>query len=528
MAKQGPKKRLSDPGGQRFGPYELVQRLGVGGMAETFEAIRRGPGDFAQRVCLKLVQPFFRDKPDFLEMFEREARLAAQLRHSNIVGVIDFGRIDGATYMALELVDGTDLAALLDSQPGRRLSPGRVALIGHDLAQALEHAHDPRRDGTTGADKTIIHRDVSPSNVMISRRGEVLLTDFGVAKAITGTARKQSAVKGKVPYMSPEQLRAEHLDGRSDLFSLGVVLFEALAGRRPFQGEHDPATIMKILHGDRPSLKSLVPGAPAELCEVIESLLAADPQQRPVDATRLLELLEPFLPPPRERRELGRMASEARALRATSSEPLGGGATGETSGVSGSSGSLASGGNWPGPETKAERGRRRHLLWLLVAALVAAWMFWGRHPTERTDRPVPPEGAMPAEQSSTKVSPAPPPATPNMAHEDTRQSEGEGTSASSRTEGHSEGQAEGAGSPGHLNKEPLPPPRAHPASLSVFVFPWGRVWINGRPYGRAPLQNVSLAPGKYKVSAGREAASEHKSVRLRSGDRRSIQFNLTK
>jgi serine/threonine protein kinase len=526
MAKASSNKRLSDPGGRPLGPYELVRRLGVGGMAETFEAIRRGPGDFAQRVCLKLVQPFFRDKPDFLEMFEREARLAAQLRHSNIVGVIDFGRIEGTTYMALELVDGIDLATLLDARPGRRLSPEQVALIGHQLAQALEHAHDPRRDTTTGADSSIIHRDVSPSNVMVSRRGEILLTDFGVAKAITGTARKQSAVKGKVPYMSPEQLRAEHLDGRSDLFSLGVVLFEALAGQRPFQGEHDPATIMKILHGDRPSLRSLAPGAPGGLCDVIESLLETDAQQRPPNATRVLELLEPFLPPPRERRELGALASEARALRAARSELVENPATDETSGVSRSSGSLALGGKPPGPETKAERGRRRHLLWVLLAAVAATWLLWGQQKGDSSDQPVELKTASPAEkQTATEASPVPPeaPPSPDVGQEDTAQAEGKETGESSQTEA----QAEGAVAPVGLDEEPSPTPRVQPASLSVFVFPWGRVWINGRSYGKAPLQNISLKPGTYRVSVGQDAASEAKTVRLRSGDRRTIQFDLT-
>lgn len=241
MSDAGSDRPLSDPLGQDFGPYKLIRRLGVGGMAETYEAIRSGPSDFTQRVCLKVVLPFYRDREDFRELFEREARLAAKLRHRNIVGVIDFGEIDGVTYMALELVDGVDLGTMLDSRPSRRLSPEYVTLIGYELASALEHAHDPRREGSSDdpADNAIIHRDVSPTNVLISKRGEILLTDFGVAKAITGTWRQQSAVKGKVPYMSPEQLRAERLDGRSDLFALGVVLYEALAGERPFQGEHE-------------------------------------------------------------------------------------------------------------------------------------------------------------------------------------------------------------------------------------------------------------------------------------------------
>ena len=130
----------------------------------------------------------------------------------------------------------------------------------------------------------IVHRDISPSNVLVSRQGEILLTDFGVAKAISDTSRQQSAVKGKVPYMSPEQLRAESLDGRADLFALGVVLFEALAGERPYAGAHDPATIMLTLKGEHPPLPALAPDAPPGLCHVIERLIEPDKEQRPATA----------------------------------------------------------------------------------------------------------------------------------------------------------------------------------------------------------------------------------------------------
>lgn len=493
-------------------------------MAETFEAIRRGPAGFAQRVCLKLVQPFLRDKSDFLEMFEREARLAARLRHSNIVGVIDFGRIEGTTYMALELVDGIDLATLLDAQSGRRLSHEHVALIGHEIARALEHAHDPRRDGAT--DSTIIHRDVSPSNVMISRRGEVLLTDFGVAKAITGTARRQSAVKGKVPYMSPEQLRAEDLDGRSDLFSLGVVLFEALAGQRPFQGQHDPATIMQILQGDRPSLQSVASGAPAGLCEVIESLLETDVQRRPPNATRAVELLEPFIPPPRARRELGRMAADAHELRDPISEPSRAGGTDETSGVSRASGPLAPAGQSSGPATRAERGRRRHLVWMLLAAAAAAWLLWAPQARNSGVQSVETKGVSPVLRQTPVHGSAMPQAPPTEDVDQQATVPAEGPEAADSTR--SEGEGKGAAAPAGLDDaEPSAAPRVRPAYLSVFVFPWGRVWINGRPYGKAPLQDASFRPGKYTVSAGQDAPSKTKRVRLREGDRRTLEFDLT-
>ncbi|MGB5810099.1 MAG: serine/threonine-protein kinase, partial [Polyangiales bacterium] len=342
-------------------------------MAETFEAVRGGPGGFSQRVCLKLVLPFFRGRQDFLEAFEREARLAAKLRHSNIVGVIDFGQIEDVSYIALELIDGVDLAALLDAQPSGRLSHEVVALLGHELAAALEHAHDPHREGSPEGvpGNAIIHRDISPSNVLVSRRGEVMLTDFGVAKAITGTARQQSAVKGKVPYMSPEHLRAETVDGRADLFSLGVVLYEVLAGRRPFVGGNDPATILMILNGERPSLSTVAPGTPPGLCEVVERLLEPNRDDRPATASELRDQLHEFLPPPRVRRELGAMATTARESLAPAppKEP--------TSGVNWYRvGSSPGGGRGPTRKTPTRSGpatsRRRALLFVGAIAAIGA------------------------------------------------------------------------------------------------------------------------------------------------------------
>ncbi len=283
-------------------------------MAETYEAIRRGPSGFAQHVCLKLVLPFFRDNDDFVRLFEREARLAAKLRHSNIVGVIDFGAVEGTPYIALELVDGADLRFLLDAQDGTRLPHKLVAMLGHDLAAALEHAHAPVPGKSLDEREAggIVHRDISPGNVLISRRGEVMLSDFGVAKAISGTSRKQSAVKGKVPYMSPEQLRAEPLDGRADLFALGVVLFEALGGQRPYDGAHDPATIMLTLAGEHPSLTALAPSAPSGLCDVIEILIRPDRDDRPKNASTLVDMLDEFVPSPRARRQIGKLIDECR------------------------------------------------------------------------------------------------------------------------------------------------------------------------------------------------------------------------
>jgi len=518
---------FGEPGRQEFGPYTLVRRLGMGGMAETFEAIRKGPGDFTQRVCIKLVLPYFRGRQDFVTLFKREARLAAKLRHTNVVGVIDFGEVDGITYIALELVDGTDLATLLDAQPGLRIPPDHAALVGHDIAAALEHAHDPRRDGSDDApaDNAIIHRDLSPSNVLVSLRGEILLTDFGVAKAITGTARQQSAVKGKVPYMSPEQLRSEALDGRADLFALGVVLYESLAGQRPFQGDHDPGTIMQILNGDRRPLLEVAPDTPPGLAEVVEQLLEPDRDARPKSASALLEMLDPYVPSPRERRELGKVVSGVRA--SLPSPPLPNPASGsaptessgepnrESSGVAPTSGSLPGvdvAPTSPAPEPESKTPSRR--LWLAgvlglgVALGIGLWI----NPFEEgapapAALPMVEEGAAPAADRIPAVTPEPPPAP----------------------EANAEAAGEVAGEPAPAVPA-APEPVAldpEPARLSVAVFPWGDVWIDGKHRGRAPVRNVALPSGRHKVSAGQGKPSKTRVVRLKEGQRRNIQFDLS-
>jgi serine/threonine-protein kinase len=459
-------------------------------MAETFEAIRTGPSGFSQRVCLKLVLPFFRDSPDFIELFQQEARLAAKLRHSNIVGVIDFGQIEGTSYMALEIVDGVDLQVLLDAQPGKRLPHEYVVLLGHSLASALEHAHNPPASSDT----------------------------FGVAKAVTGTSHKQSAVKGKVPYMSPEQLRAQPLDGRADLFALGVVLFEALSGQRPYEGPHDPATIMLTLEGDHPSLQELCPDAPPEFCKVIESLIESDRDRRPETAARLIELLDEFAPSPRVRRQLGRMVEEKRKEqpRLPTSGPAAPGydsARFQSDAPRDETGIQVS-----GPTAKASaalrsgrRLRRKRALWLIVLVLAvgasvgAAFLF--------LPAAVPPPTMVPA--PTTAPTPTPPTAVPKPTPVPTREATTE--------------EAGTAETGGETVKATRPAPALpKPARVTVVVFPWGNVWINGKPQGAAPLKDHTLKPGRYQIGAGQATPTETKTVRLGPGQRKTISFDLTK
>lgn len=290
---------------QRFGDYEIVERLGTGGMAETFIAIRHGPAGFAQRVCLKRILATFRDEPEFVDMFMREARLSALLHHNHIARVLDFGIIDGSHYLTLELIEGTDLRELLASLHGRgeRLESNLVVYLARALASALEFAHTADDEGVPLG---LVHRDVSPSNVLLSRAGEVKLADFGIAKRIDRPDSLQSrALKGKVPYMAPEYALGFRYDARSDLYSLGVTLYECLTGRRPYEGEHDLETIELARAGTHERLDTMVLTAPYELIEVTERLLSPSPDERPANAGFVLDALRSVPTDPLGRRRLG-------------------------------------------------------------------------------------------------------------------------------------------------------------------------------------------------------------------------------
>jgi len=508
--------------GSQFGPYELVRRLGVGGTAETFEAIRRGAGGFTQRVCLKVVLAFYRDDDAFKRLFQREAMLAAKLRHRNIVGVIDFGEVGGRSYLALELVDGIDLRTLLDTHEQQRLDPDLVVLLGLELAAALVHAHSP--PSGAGFDG-LVHRDISPSNVLISRHGEVLLTDFGVAKANEEQRRKSSAAKGKFPYMSPEQLRAEPVDGRSDLFALGVVLFEALSGIRPFEGPNDPTTIMRILNGDHADLAEWVPEAPPKLCEVIEQLIRTDPDERLQTAAQLIEALDELAPSPRVQARLGALAEERMDLERTSAsevsstvgKPLPG--PGMGAGAEDDRGNGEPIAQSPAAAGTADEHRSRRrialaLLGFLLAAGMAAAVFWR---IERNDSVEP--GAAPSEtERGTRAD----------TDADTGAEAGVETGAATGTD---TGAETGTGTGAESGASPAPAPRKvlppKPARLDVIVVPWGDVWINGQRWGPAPMMNETLKPGRYRISAGQGGPSKTQTVRLRSGERKTINFDLT-
>ena len=263
------------------GRYELVSRIGAGGMGEVFLARAVGAGGFEKEVVIKRVLPHLASDPGFVQRFIEEGKLVVRLRHAGIAQVLDMGEQDGVYFIAMEHVDGKDLGELvrIAQAAGQRMP---VALVVHllvELLDALDYAHHAK--DADGRALGVIHRDVSPSNVMIATTGEVKLLDFGIARA---TERLQSsttgAIRGKYGYMSPQQAAGLELDARSDLFSVGVIAWELLTGERPFDGPSDLLTLDRIRFYDPGPLCTKAPEVPEDLGPVIDRLLAKSPEDR--------------------------------------------------------------------------------------------------------------------------------------------------------------------------------------------------------------------------------------------------------
>jgi serine/threonine-protein kinase len=281
--------------GTPFGRYRLLDRLGEGGMAVVYRAVAEGPEGFRRSLVIKRVRPALSSEPEFARMLAAEARVLALLNHPNIVQVYEFGEIDGEQYLTMEFVDGIDLGVLLhkSSALGQPIPPGLCCLIVSSVAAALAYAHD-LRDG--GRPLSIIHRDVSPSNIMVTRTGAVKLLDFGIAKA-TATLRHEQTVtgvfRGKLGYMSPQHASSLPIDRRADIFALGAVFYEILEGRRLFRGRDDLETINLVREAVVPplTLAAELPG----IEEILRRMLARDAEQRYSHCDQVVAALAPLV-----------------------------------------------------------------------------------------------------------------------------------------------------------------------------------------------------------------------------------------
>ena len=268
------------PVGSRLGRYQIVQRIARGGMAELYTARAGAEGGFEKLVALKRILPHLSEDASFVRMFLNEARVAAALDHSNIAHVVDFGSVGREHYLVMEYVHGHSVQELLRTTAGRERIPLGVALtVAYELATALHYAHEKR--ASDGRPLGLVHRDVSPSNVLLSEYGGVKLVDFGIAKATEHTRATESGViKGKLAYMAPEQVRGESLDRRADVFALGVVTYELTTGRKCFRAAGEFALINRVAQGRYARPSSLDPAFPRQLEAILAEAMAVDPAQR--------------------------------------------------------------------------------------------------------------------------------------------------------------------------------------------------------------------------------------------------------
>ena len=270
---------------ERLGQYELVKRLAVGGMAELYLATSPGLKGFKHNLVLKKLLPELASDRSFVEMFLGEARIAGELNHPNIAHVYEVGESNGAYFIAMEYVDGPNLRAVSNGarRAGKPISPYLAAKIVSCVCDGLGYAHE-LRDPESGEPLRIVHRDISPENIIIARNGSVKVVDFGIAKASIQLHRTQTGiVKGKLQYMAPEQMKQNRdIDGRADIYSLGVVLYELLSGARPHVAKDDVSLAEAVLLRDPPPVPLVrrCPLLPKQLLAIVDQALAWEADER--------------------------------------------------------------------------------------------------------------------------------------------------------------------------------------------------------------------------------------------------------
>jgi serine/threonine protein kinase len=272
--------------------YRKVSKIADGGMAEIFLAVQHGAEGFERRVVLKQILAALLADPKFRNLLVDEALVAMSLNHSNIVQVLDLGQSKGRYFLVLELVDGWDLNRIISRMRGTQhpLAPELALYIVAEVCRALSYAHAQTRGGEP---LCIVHRDVSPHNVLISEQGEVKLTDFGIAKALGRRERTgEGIIKGKLAFMSPEQASGSDLDARSDLFSVGTMLYLLVVGRRPFESPTDLETILRVQQCQFPPAREVKPDLPHAIADIVGRAMQRDPSDRYQTAEEMLSDLE--------------------------------------------------------------------------------------------------------------------------------------------------------------------------------------------------------------------------------------------
>lgn len=276
--------------------YRVIERLAVGGMAEVFLAERVGLEGFKKRVAIKRVLPHLSQKTRFIAMFLDEARVSAYLTHSNVAQVFDIGVGENAYFIVMEYVEGADLKSVMEyMRKSGRSFPVEVAVhVAEKMCEGLSYAHEAKTP--EGDPLCIVHRDVSPPNVLITKYGEVKIVDFGLAKATSQLEKSDPGiVKGKFSYLSPEAAQGQEVDARTDIFATGIILWEMLAQKRLFLGENDARTVIQVRAANIPPLGAINKDVPPELDRIVARALARDPDKRYATAREMGRDLTTFL-----------------------------------------------------------------------------------------------------------------------------------------------------------------------------------------------------------------------------------------
>ncbi|HTJ83460.1 MAG TPA: serine/threonine-protein kinase, partial [Polyangiaceae bacterium] len=279
---------------ERIGKYRIIAKLGQGGMARVLLTMAEGPHGFNKLLVVKELKDDLAHDPEFLTMFLDEARIAARLNHPNIVLTYEVGNEGARYWIAMEYLEGQPLNAVF-RRLGRKNIPLEIHLrILADVLAGLEHAH--KLADFDGSPLDIVHRDISPQNIFVTYEVQVKVVDFGIAKAAgASSTTKEGILKGKISYIAPEQARCEPVDRRSDLFAVGVMLWEAVAGRRLVQKEDEMSILARRMSGKDPRVRDAVPDVPAEIAAICDRAMAPSPDDRFQSAREFREVLERYL-----------------------------------------------------------------------------------------------------------------------------------------------------------------------------------------------------------------------------------------
>jgi len=277
----------------RLGPYVLKEKVAQGGMAELFLADYIRGGGFRKKAAVKRILPHLAENKDFIKMFTREARVAALLQHPNVVQIFDYGQIDKAYFIAMEFIDGKNLGEILSSLK-QGLPVDHAIFIISETCKGLNYSHT-KHDDESREPLNIVHRDISPQNILISYQGEVKITDFGISKASSEPSLTQAGeIKGKLAYLSPEQVLGKPVDHRADIYALGLVFHEMLTGKRVYRFENDFEAIRAIPKTDIAPLTSVMPEIPEEINRIVMKCLEKEKEERYQSASALYADLAGF------------------------------------------------------------------------------------------------------------------------------------------------------------------------------------------------------------------------------------------